>query len=133
MAKLGRPLDYNVATIDKANEYIKSCQDTLDQYGKSIVKLPSISGLALYLDVTRETVYDWKSKYPEFSYILGRILLLQEEKLINSGLGGQYNSAIAKLALGKHGYHEKNDTTISGDPEKPLVTRIERTIVYPKD
>jgi hypothetical protein len=40
---------------------------------------------------------------------LDRILATQELKLMDGGLTGDFNSAIAKLALGKHGYSEKHD------------------------
>lgn len=42
----------------------------------------------------------------------------QEERLINNGLGGQYNPTIAKVLLTKHGYTDKVDVT-SKDEKLP--------------
>ena len=110
------------------------CQDTEENVtsGKSVrgaelfrtkinVKLPSKGGLAVYLNVTRETVYDWAQKYPEFSYIIERLGAIQEERLLNNGLSGTYNPTIAKVLLTKHGYREGIDNTTN---DKDLPTPI---------
>ena len=60
-------------------------------------------------------MYDWEKKYPEFLYILEAIKLEQQKVLLNKGLSGDFNSAITKLVLGKHGYHEKQDVDLKGD------------------
>jgi len=39
---------------------------------------------------------------------------------MSCGLSGEFNSNIAKLALGKHGYHDKQDNTLSGPDGKPV-------------
>lgn len=115
----GRPTDYNDQTCIKAQEYLDSCVDeeysrikseggastSYDNYIR--VKLPSIAGLAMFLDVTRATIYDWKEKYPEFLYILDKILAAQEQKLLEGGMSGLYNSTISKVILTKHGYVDK--------------------------
>jgi hypothetical protein len=123
----GRPTDYRgLETLLKANKYIDSCQD--EQYqltkldgnnstsyeNKLKVKLPTIEGLAVYLEVRRSTIYDWKEKYEEFSDIIERLQSIQAEKLLNNGLSGDYNSTIAKVLLTKHGYIEKQETEHSG-------------------
>jgi hypothetical protein len=41
-------------------------------------------------------------------------LSTQERILVSKGLKGEFNSNIAKLALGKHGYTDKQDVTSDG-------------------
>ena len=102
MSKIGRPTKYTDELIKKAREYITD----YEMYGDVI---PSIAGLSSYLEVTRTTLYDWEKEHKEFSYILRGIKSEQEKVLLNSGLNGDFNSAITKLVLGKHGYHDKQD------------------------
>lgn len=120
---MARPLEYSEDIIKKTEEYLDLCQDVEDEFHKTRgeksdsyervlrVKLPSIEGLALYLEVTRPTIYDWKTRFPEFSYIVDKLLAKQAELLINNGVGGLYNHSIAKLLLTKHGYVERNELT----------------------
>lgn len=99
----GRPQEYNQNYTEKAEEY-------LENIGKD---LPSIEGLAVFLEVHRSTIYDWRDKFSEFSDILEKLLALQAEKLMNNGLQGKWNATISKLILTKHGYSDKNETDIT--------------------
>jgi len=116
MAKAGRPTKYNQEMIDKALHYLDNYQDNGDV-------IPSIEGLAEHLEINRATIYDWKDQEgkEEFSDILGQILARQARVLINQGLKGEFNAAICKLALGKHGYHDKQETDVTSGG-KPLNT-----------
>ncbi len=98
---MARPQEYNQSYTDKANSY-------LDTIGKN---LPSIEGLAVFLEVHRSTIYDWKDKFPEFSDILEKILAVQADSLMNNGLNGKWNATISKLILTKHGYSDKQEIT----------------------
>lgn len=127
MAKLGRPTEYGPEILKKTKEYLTKAKDKYKKGRLVSVNLPSIAGLAVYLKVSRDTIYEWKSKtdesgkkllYPDFSDILAQILAEQEKRLMEMGLKGDYNSAIAKLALGKHGYHDKVDTDLTTKGEK---------------
>jgi hypothetical protein len=126
----GRPSEYNDKILEKAKKYITSCRDSKDE-----VNIPTIEGLSLYLGITRETVYDWKSKYDEFSDIVVAVMSEQGKRLINKGLSGTYNSTIAKLLLSKHGYKEQIGLSGEGegDPIK-IETNVTDTIdqVYGK-
>lgn len=118
----GRPTDYEgELTINKVREYLDSCIDTEKGNGKLDVKLPSIEGLAIYLDVSRECIYEWEKVHEEFSYILDKVRQKQAEKLLNKGLSGEYNSTIAKLILTKHGYVDKQE--ITGKDGKDLISQ----------
>ena len=99
----GRPTKYNEAMVAKARDYLVN-------YKKHGDMMPSIAGLACELDVGRNTLYDWASQENnEFSNILARCNVLQERELLNNGLNGEFNPAITKLALEKHGYSDKQD------------------------
>jgi hypothetical protein len=116
-----RPTDYKGAeTIKKVREYLNLCKDEYVGLGKIRVKLPSIEGLSVYLDVSRSTLYLWRENHQEFSDILEELLSRQAEVLLNNGLSGDYNSTIAKLVLGKHGYTDK--TELTGKDGKDLIS-----------
>lgn len=113
----GRPTEYNQSFVERAKEYLTSCKD-FEGEKKLKVNIPTKGGLAVYLDVARETLYDWASKYPEFSDIMEKVGAEQENRLINNGLSGDYNPTIAKVLLTKHGYREGIDQT-TNDKELP--------------
>ena len=134
----GRPKEYSEEIITKTREYINSCVDeeytriktdgaTSTSYDNLVkVKLPSIEGLAVYLKISRDTIYDWQKKYPEFSDIVKELLALQAERLVNNGLNGTYNASIAKLILSKHGYVEKQETDVTsgGEALQPILVKF---------
>lgn len=129
----GRPVQYSNDTINKVYEYIDLCVDEYDTFHKTRgttsdsyerlvkVKLPTMEGLALHLGIHKDTLYDWKSKYPEFSDSLGKVMQLQADRLMSNGLSGDYNPTIAKLLLMQHGYREGIDHSTNG---KDLPTPI---------
>ena len=136
----GRPTKYKgEETIRKSEEYIKSCVDKMGKVVESInkktgrerfvhqmqIKLPKAEGLALYLGVSRDTLYEWASKYDEFSDILERVNQIQADRVINEALAGNYNALIAKLLLAKHGYKDRSDITTD---DKPIHFKISKEV-----
>lgn len=122
----GRPTKYEgAATIEKVKAYLASCVDTQTAVKLSNrteivsknVNLPSVEGLAVFLHVNRDTLYQWQKDYVEFSDIFGEVLAEQAKRLISKGISGEYNSTIVKLLLSKHGYVEKQEskTEVSGN------------------
>jgi len=99
-----RPTKYCDEMIKAADYYLKN----YEQLGDA---MPQIAGLAVYLDVSRETVYDWSKQddKTEFSDIVEKILSSQELVLLNKGLKGEFNASITKLALCKHGYSDSQN------------------------
>jgi len=111
----GRPTLYSPEMLAKAKEYLEG------GYLANGKVIPSNVGLALHLDVTPQTLDNWAHNPDnlEFLGIMGKIQAKQQELLLNSGLTGEFNSAITKLVLGKHGYSEKSETTLQGG-DKPI-------------
>jgi len=107
---MARPTDYNEKMLDKVKEYINSCTDT-EVKNKIKVKLPTIEGLASYINVNRDTIYEWCKVHKAFSDIIESLREKQVESLINNGLSGDYNSTIAKVLLAKHGYRDAQELT----------------------
>lgn len=96
----GRPTDYNEELQARADAYAEGgfieCGDVV----------PSRAGLALELDLSRNTLTNWE-KHPEFLSTLDKISYLQERISLNGGLRGKLNSTIVKLLLANHGYSDK--------------------------
>lgn len=118
----GQPTTCTDEMKAKAREYV----DGAWNHGTDVI--PSHIGLAKYIGIPRRTIYQWretekKDGTAEFSHILEECMLEQENELINKGLIGSFNSNIVKLALGKHGYSDKQDInapegiTINIDPK----------------
>jgi hypothetical protein len=122
----GRPTKLTADTISRANDYV--------QGGYLVDELmPTIVGLADYIDVRRQTIYEWAKENPEFSYIVDKVMKKQEKNLLKGGIAGEYNASIAKLMLTKHGYSDKQETALTGADGGPVqVQEIQRKIVDPK-
>jgi len=121
----GRPTDYTPELVAKAREYTGG-KWKHQEYGQ----IPSHIGLAKYLKINRKTLYIWAKEEgkEEFCTILDEVMALQQLALIGNGLDGTFNSAITKLVLGKHGYHDKQDNTHADPDGKPLKTTL--NIIY---
>jgi hypothetical protein len=94
----GRPTDYDKDVVPSVRDHIEKRR--LDG------RVPSIKGLAVFLDVNRSTLYEWAKHHPEFSDILDSLQSNQAEMLIDHGLDGIYSLPFAKMMLTKHGYRD---------------------------
>jgi hypothetical protein len=100
----GRPTEYSQEVLDKAEEY-------LEYYTDHEQVVPSVVGLCKFINRAKSTVYKWSDEddKAEFSDILSRVSELQELRLINCGLSNQFNPAVTKMMLTKHGYSDKQE------------------------
>ncbi len=106
---MARPTKYNKELLAKAQDYLVN----YDQYDHAI---PSEAGLADILDITRETLNQWKKDEgkEKFSDTLKQIQNKQEVIAVNKGIKGDFNAAITKLILHNHGYSDKKEVEQSG-------------------
>lgn len=149
--RMGAPMKLTRDSVDKAKEYyLNVAVDRPEKHPESgvitgvEVNLPTKEGLALYLGVTRKTLYNWAEEdeaawehltdeeaelKKDFLYIFDCIMSEQAKRLINKGLAGKYNSLIGKLLLGKHGYKDMTDMTTNDEP----IAAVQFEIVKPRE
>jgi hypothetical protein len=123
----GRPTDWSIEMEQEAIDYIKTGYNT--EYEHSI---PSHLGLCEALNISKTTLYRWAQDSEKgFGDILDKCSQKQHNILIGKGLSGDFNSAIAKLVLGKHGYHERTES--SGPDGGPIENKWVVEIVSAED
>ena len=100
----GRPTKYHDGMPDLVMQY-------LDEYQDMGHVVPSIAGLSIFLNLTRETIHDWITHEEKglFSDNVRKLMAQQEQALASGGLTGGYNASISKLMLTKHGYSDKTE------------------------
>jgi hypothetical protein len=107
--------------IKLGTEYIKGGYITVGEV------IPTALGLAIYMDVSRATPYNWaKQEHNPFAdqmdYIIDRVQAIQGVKAINGGLSGELNAAMAKLVACNHGFSEKQSHELAGPNGGPIKT-----------
>ena len=103
----GRPSEYSDEILVKAETYLTNHEAEGDL-------VPSVGGLAVYLNKARSTIYSWAKDDDKkaFSDLLEILLAKQEKLLLNGGLSGDFNASITKLMLSKHDYSEKKTEVV---------------------
>jgi len=99
---VGRPTKYTPMAIVEFNKYL---QEATPQN----MKIPTIEGIALKLEINRDTLYEWAKKHKEFSDTLDKLRMMQKEHLTETGIfgGKDINASIVKLLLNvNHGMNE---------------------------
>ena len=127
--KLGRPTKYNKELLEKAGNYIHLYEE-LDEV------CPTIEGLALYIGISRETLYRWcgEDDKKDFNDTVRNVTQTQKIVLINKGLAGKFNSKITQLLLGaNHSVIEKVSQEVSGPGGKPIENKWEISFVDAKE
>lgn len=104
----GRPTKYSEEVLVKSLDYLAVFESEKKPDGWREV-VPTVVGLCRFINRSKATVYDWQKHEDkkDFSDILCQIEELQHSYLVNGGLMGEYNPAITKMMLTKHGYSDK--------------------------
>jgi hypothetical protein len=110
--KTGRPTKYTPELVEKINEFFSEAVPTN-------MRIPTVEGLCIKLNITRETAYAWAKENPDFSDTLEQIKVKQKEYLTEVGIfgGKEINANIVALFLkANHGMIETNRTELTGEP-----------------
>lgn len=121
--KIGRPSKLAVS-LEKAKAYLMGEYKTVGDV------VPSVSGLACYLGISKVTALSYAKKNNDFLNTLEAIKTIQENSLINKGLTGEFNATIAKLMLSNHGYADKQETALTGKEGGAIETDSKMTIEF---
>ena len=120
---MARPTKLTKEITEKAATYVNETK----QGGLYFGDLPTVAGLSIFVDVSRDSLYEWaKLDTPlghQFSDTMERIGAEQEYKLIGKSLKGEYNAAISKLLLGNHGYSDRSVVNEKSDQTVTVITR----------
>lgn len=116
----GRPTEYDPKFVDEVDNYLETT-------GKEQMELPTVEGFAIYLGVTKKTLYNWSKEHDEFLHALETILTYQGKQLINDGIygGKEVNATIVKLLLqNNHGMKERVDQTSNDKDVSPVLVKF---------
>ena len=118
---VGRPTKYDPRYIEMVDEYLQTT-------GREQTSLPKIVGFALYIGVSKDSLYEWAKEHKEFSDALEKIMAHQENTLVDDGIygGKEVNATIVKLLLmNNHGMREKTETDVTSKGEKITTGYVE--------
>jgi hypothetical protein len=114
---MARPTIYSEEKLELAKRYADNLP--VDEV------IHSIEGLAIFIDVNRDTIYAWCKINKEFSDIVEKIRERQARTLVSKGLDNTFNASITKVMLTKHGYREGIDqTTNDKDIPTPVLVKF---------
>ena len=90
----GRPTKYNEVILEAVEQYLK-------QAVPENMEIATVEGLALYLGLSKNTLYEWAKEYKKFSDALEKLRDIQKQQLIKTGVfgGKEINSNIIMLLL----------------------------------
>lgn len=111
----GRPTTCTPQLEEAAWNYINGGWEKADH------AFPSVVGLCSEINVGKSTIYAWAERTDnQFLDILNQINEKQELVAFSKGMRNEYNASLVKLLLGKHGYHDKQDSTLSAPDGGPV-------------
>jgi hypothetical protein len=121
--KGGRPTKLTDELIAKAEMY-------LTDYPSNDDIVPTVAGLACYLNIPRSSLYNYKGQDYRLLDTLERIEQLQEKMLVKGGLLGDFNPTITKLMMSNHGYSEKAQVdNVSSDGSMTPITLTPEEVI----
>lgn len=131
---MARPTLLNDQLKERARDYIAMFRGvSFEDLKQQLEVIPSIAGLAAFLGVSRDSLYNWSKIDAEFFDILERVKSLQEIILLNAALVGAFNPAMAKLLLYKHGYSDKQEIDHRSGDKSMTPNKIELVVIDSKD
>lgn len=142
MAKMGRPTKYKPEYCKKLVEYFRNWEpfenipikETMNEDGACSTEMkavpnapPSLARFADSLDVTRDCLYKWAEKYPDFLYALRQANNLGELYHKEGALLGRYNANFAQLVmLNRYRWRNKLDQDIELKLPEPILIQDEK-------
>lgn len=110
---MGRPTKYNEQTVPTILKYLKEKREAGD--------IPYIEEAAVEIDISMETVNQWRKKHKDFSEAIKKIETLQKFMLLKGSIEGDYvpSSAIFQLKA-NHGMVETSRQEVTGRGGQPL-------------
>ncbi len=87
-------------------------------------KVPTVARLAVNLDVSKKTLYNWAEIDEELLHTLDKLQSIQEAALIDGSLENKLNATISKLMLANHGYKERQDVTSDDKAVQPMLVKF---------
>ena len=124
----GRPTKYDDSMPAKVYAYIQKCKDNPmgeTREGLSIPTLPVLAELSSILKVNKDTIVEWRKRYPLFSDACSELVAMQETILIQCGAAGSLNSTIAaRMLSANHGLNEKQKLEVEGNALPPFIINL---------
>lgn len=122
----GRPRRFSV-------EQIENFADELVEWTKN----PSniwFKDFCLDKDIEPDLMSEWAKENERFSGAYKLAKARQESRLVNGGLLEAYNGGIVKFVLANaHGWADKQESKVSGDPVNPLAFLMQKIDGTSKD
>jgi len=116
--------------IENWEPYYESPVEKQDKDGNVTTKMvksanppPSLVKFAQNIGVARDSLYEWGEVHKEFSDALKKAKDAMEESLVENGLNGSYNNAMAIFAL-KNRCHWTDKQEITGRDGKDLYPKM---------
>lgn len=114
----GRPVKCTPEELHtKFTEYIKKCKDSEE--------FANIAGLCVFLDISRETYYEYKNNRKEYSDTISKIERKLEDVTIQKGME-RSNSFVQFYMKNKFGYSDKQEIDYTETHSKEQQKELDR-------
>ena len=122
----GRPPKYSTEDIERfADEFLQWMKNPQNFW---------IKDFCLERDIDPDYMADWAKQNEKFSGAYKIAKGFQESRIFKGSMMSAYNGGMAKFALMNcHGWSEKQDTKLSGDPVNPLACLLKEVNGTSKD
>lgn len=101
LLKVGRPTKYKEEYCQQIIEYFKNFKIVKinDEGNKEVQAPPSLSKFSESIDVSQDTLHEWKKVHPEFSEAFKRAKKVYEDIHVEGAILGLYNPFFSKLVM----------------------------------